>query len=250
MMRLFAMAAVWAALAAPALGQQSCTTGDGAWFERVCFDTPRTSDLYGHNILGDTPEWGALTLYLGPDGAAEKGGSTRVRFEMPGSIIEDIAPRLWDLDGDGRSEIVFVQTSLTQGARLVVAGLDGVHATTRFIGQPYRWLAPVGAADIDGDGSVELAYVDRPHLAKVLRVWRFTGTGLEEVGSLGGFSNHQIGQDFITGAVRDCDGVAEFVLPDSNWQRIVAVGMRSGALTRRDVGPFGADELAAAARCQ
>ena len=37
----------------------------------------------------------------------------------------------------------------------------------------FTLLAPLGAADLDGDGKIELAYIDRPHLAKILRIWRF-----------------------------------------------------------------------------
>jgi hypothetical protein len=45
-------------------------------------------------------------------------------------------------------------------------------AATPHIGSANRWLAPIGAADLDGDGRVEIAYVDRPHLARTLRIWR------------------------------------------------------------------------------
>jgi hypothetical protein len=50
-------------------------------------------------------------------------------------------------------------------------------ASTPWIGQRFRWLAPVAAADLDGDGAMELAYVDRPHLARTLRVWRIAFDG-------------------------------------------------------------------------
>ena len=41
-------------------------------------------------------------------------------------------------------------------------------AATPFIGTPRRWLAPVGVADLDGDGRAEIAYVETPHRDKVL----------------------------------------------------------------------------------
>ena len=75
-------------------------------------------------------------------------------------------------------------------------------AATPNIGQRNRWLAPVAAADLDGDGATEIAYVDRPHLARRLRIWRFEGGSLTEIAALPGLTNHRIGEAFITGGLR------------------------------------------------
>ena len=76
-----------------------------------------------------------------------------------------------DIDGDGMAEVVVVETDISKGARLSEYSKDGVVATTPYIGQTHRWLAPIGFADFDGDGRIEIAYIDRPHLAKLLRLW-------------------------------------------------------------------------------
>lgn len=94
-------------------------------------------------------------------------------------MFEDTAPRLTDLDGDGAPEVVTVVSTFAQGARLQIwalrdTGLTPVAATS-LIGTRHRWLAIAGVADLDGDGRMNIAYVDRPHLARVLRVvsvWR------------------------------------------------------------------------------
>ena len=48
-------------------------------------------------------------------------------------------------------------------ARLAVWGAGGRLAAIPFIGTRFRWLAPLGAADLDGDGRVEIAYAETPH---------------------------------------------------------------------------------------
>lgn len=81
----------------------------------------------------------------------------------------------------------------------------------------------MGAADLDGDGAIELAYVDRPHLAKTLRIWRFEDGALREVGYFKGVTNHRIGEDYISGGIRDCGDGPEIIVADAKWRNIVAL---------------------------
>lgn len=197
---------------------------------------------YDHGVLGDAVEWGALRLDL-------VGGATRLIRLSEARVFEDLAPRLVDVDGDGDREAVVVETDLARGARLAVYDAAGLVAATRFIGQPHRWLAPVGAADLDGDGRVEIAYVDRPHLAKTLRVWRFEGGGLTQVAALEGVTNHRIGWDHIAGGVRDCGAGPEMVLADADWRQLVAVRFDGQGLTLRALGPWSSSAATAALVC-
>jgi len=144
--------------------------------------TPR----YDHGILGDAIEYGEMVItYI--DGR-------RILIHLPKSrVFEDLAPRVVDLDGDGAPEIIVIETDLNLGARLSVYGSHGLITATPHIGRSHRWLAPVGAADLDGDGNVEIAYIDRPHLAKLLKIWRFKDGKLTLVAEQGGLTNHQIG---------------------------------------------------------
>ncbi|MEO0831140.1 MAG: VCBS repeat-containing protein, partial [Pseudomonadota bacterium] len=143
-----------------------------------------------------------------------------------------------------------VESQAQTGASLVVYDETGKVAATPHIGTSFRWLAPIGAADLDGDGFVELAYIDRPHLAKTLRVWRFSRGKLQPVASLAGLTNHRIGEDFITGGVRDCSGQPELITADAGWQRIVATRLERGILNSSDVAPFrGQASVNRALRC-
>lgn len=189
------------------------------------------TDRYEHGVLGDAVEWGALELRLA--------NGKRVRIVLPGTrVFEDVAPRLADLDGDGHPEVIVVEASLTSGARLSVYDAGGLVAATPFIGRPHRWLAPLGAADLDGDGAVEIAYIDRPHLAKDLLIWRFQDGDLVQVARAGGVTNHRIGDDYITGGIRACDGAPEMVAVSGDWSRILGLKLSDSRVERRDLGAY------------
>jgi len=205
------------------------------------YDNP--TDRYGHRVLGAQGEWGALTLEF--DDAMSR------RFDLPRSLVfEDVAPRLTDLDGDGAVEVIVVESSLTEGARLAVYGPGGRIAATPHIGMRNRWLAPVGAADLDGDGYVEIAYVDRPHLDKVLRVWRFRDGALHHVADFFSVTNHKIGWDFIPGGIRHCGAFPEMIVALHDWQLALAIRYRDGDFSSIAVAVSpGPDDLDAALAC-
>lgn len=185
---------------------------------------------YGHAVLGDAIEYGALEIDIA--------GETR-RFVLPRDhVFEDIAPRLWDMTGDGAPEVVVVETDMARGGALAVYGADGKIAETPHIGTRNRWLAPVGAADLDGDGRIEVAFVDRPHLAKTVRIWRFEAGVLTQVANAPGFTNHRIGEDFISGGLRDCGDAPELVLADAPWRQVVALRFDGAEIAARDLGAF------------
>ncbi len=208
---------------------------------------------YDHGILGDAVEWGALILTvdmcIGCDGTVIRDFTIRLPENR---VFEDIAPRLVEIDGDGPSrEVMVVETDLDRGARLAIYTESGLLAATPFIGTAYRWLAPLGAADLDGDGLIEIAWIDRPHLTRTLRIWRYDPeTGLTPVADQPGLTNHRIGQDFISGGIRTCGGPPEIITADADWTRLIASTLRDGRIATRDIGPFeGPDSLKAALAC-
>ncbi|AUQ73802.1 FG-GAP repeat domain-containing protein [Phaeobacter piscinae] len=210
------------------------------------FDGPVTH--YPHGVLGDRIEYSAMVL--------QDSHGRRHRIDLPagGAVFEDLAPRLWDVTGDGLPEAVVVESDPQVGAQLAIYGLrDGAVrkiAATPHIGTRFRWLAPVAAADLDGDGHIEIAYVDRPHLAKTLRIWRYRNGTLQEVAKQTGLTNHRIGEDFITSGLRDCGAGPELVTVDADWTRIMATSLVDGRLISRDIGAFShRDQLAAHSRC-
>jgi hypothetical protein len=180
------------------------------------YDEPTTR--YPHGVLGDTIEHGALVMQTA-DGRA-------IRVVLPESrVFEDTEPRLFDVDQDGEREVIVVESDAALGARLSIYDPNGLVASNDFIGQSNRWLAPagVGAADLDGDGRIEFAFVDRPHLAKTLRIYEFHDGALQLEGSFKGVTNHRIGERDIAGGIRVCGDAPEVIVADASWTDVVAI---------------------------
>lgn len=233
-------AVVLCLVAAPAFGQGApggCESGE---ITAAAYTEP--TGRYPHGALGDELEWGAMQVGLGC-----ASGPRSLTIRLPQELVfEDLFPRLWDVTGDGSPEIVVVESAARKGARLTIWGLrNGALerlASTPHIGTRFRWLAPLAAGDLDGDGKVEIAYVDRPHLAKVLRVWRYDAGQLTEIAQLPGLTNHLIGAEVIHGGLRDCGDGPELFLADGGWRRLQAVSLKDGALNARDIGPLAGEK--------
>lgn len=210
------------------------------------FSEPTTR--YPHGVLGDTIEYGALELSVKSADAHGNPKNLTIHLKQD-RVFEDLEPRLLDVDTDGEPEVIVVESHDQLGAQLAIYDARGEKiAATPFIGTRFRWLAPIGAADLDGDGYVEIAYIDRPHLAKTLRIWRFKDDALTQISSLPGLTNHRIGEDFITGGVRDCGDGPELIVVSADWQNIVSVHYTAG-WTMRPLSAFTRSAMKQALSC-
>lgn len=230
-------------------GGAAMAQDDAPVIEAARYAEPTTR--YPHGVLGDDEEWGALVLDVTDCAGCADGETGQVVIRLPEArVFEDVAPRLADPDADGLNEVIVVESDRGLGARLAIYDAEGLVAATPFIGQAFRWLAPVGAADLDGDGRMELAYVDRPHLARTLRVWRLEGGALVELAALPGVTNHRIGETDIAGGIRDCGAGQEIIVADAGWSRLLAVTFDGAGLAARDIGPHdGRASFARALEC-
>jgi hypothetical protein len=201
------------------------------------------TDRYDHAVLGDAMEWGGLDLTTA--------SGQVLRVTLPESrVFEDVTTRLADLDGDGDREVIVVETDIARGAMLAVYDASGRVAATAPFGETHRWLAPAGIADLDGDGRIEIAYVDRPHLARELVVVRLEGAELIELARLAGLTNHRIGDSVIRGGVRDCGSGPDLRLAEPTWTRVMRVVFQNGRLTAQPLGAIsGPKGLDAALAC-
>lgn len=192
------------------------------------------TERYRHGVLGDAIEAGGFALQR-PDGRI-------ARYKLDaGSVFEDRRVRLIDLDGDGRDEAIVVQSYLDAGAALAVFGLDeaGVEYLSEVpaIGRVNRWLNPVGAADFDGDGWTEVAFVETPHIGGTLRLYEFRNRRLHEDHAARGFSNHAIGsREQSQAAIHDWtgDGVPDIAVPDARRSAIRFVTFADGIFREFD----------------
>ncbi len=200
-------------------------------------------DRYGHQVLGDTPEFETLVFKLRRvdetlENVEERVGSATLPFER---VFEDIAPRLADLTGDGLPEVIVIEADQNAGAQLAVYGFNGDEAfdkvaATPFIGIRNRWLAPAGFADFNSDGRLDVAYVQTPHIGGILRIWTLRDREMIQLASRSGLSNHRIGQAFIPGGVRDCGDGPEVVTADQTWRNTVASWLRDdGEIASRTI---------------
>lgn len=221
----------------------------------AAYGAPTTA--YGHGVVPGG-EYQGIEFTLD--------GTRKIGNAVLGGVYEDTSPRLIDVTGDGKPEVITVVSYFDKGSALRIWGERAapdhpkgsemvVLAETAPIGKRHRWLAVIGAADLDGDGHIEIAYIDRPHLAKTLRIWRLEQTArggrLVEVASKTGLTNHRIGQDFITGGIRECGAGPEIITVDAGWQNVMATRFEAGQIKSRRLGPFsGRGAVHAALSCQ
>ena len=212
-----------------------------AWYDDA-------TDRYAHGVLGDAIEPSTLAV-------RDENGCTYLVILDEAHVFEDLAPRLADIDGFGGTEVVTVRSHRAYGAQVAIYQLADnqlkLLAETPYIGTSNRWLAPVGVADLNNDGDMDIAYVDRPHLAKMLRVWSFRDGELQQVASESGYSNHRIGEAFISGGLNSCSQKITMITADADWARIMETSLEDGQLVSKDIGAFqGKESLDNALLCK
>ena len=170
-------------------------------------------DRYRHSPFGTDKHPSVLTVSMADHRV--------LRLPLPpDSVFEDRVPRIVDIDGDGQDEIVVIRSYMKKGSALAIVSAAGgqlaILAETPAIGVPFRWLNPVGFADFDGDGKIDIALVVTPHAMGELQIWSKDGRTLELIAKQEDVSNHVNGSDQMgLSAIADFngDGIADIALP-------------------------------------
>jgi len=178
---------------------------------------------YDHGVLGDEIEASILKVKI--KGKKKEYLSSLILDKS--LVFEDIKPRLADINNDGDLEVVVIQSHQNLGARVAIYKIFDNNklellVSTPFIGKRYRWLAISGIEDINKDGFMDIAYVDRPHLANILRVWTYKNNDFFELAKISNLSNHRIGDDFISGGIKKCKGEVEIITASGNWDYLMS----------------------------
>lgn len=185
---------------------------------------------YPHQALGSPAHAASVHALV----RARSGAWQLVEQQLPlHRVYEDRVPRVVDIDQDGSEEIVLIEADAFRGASLVVLGVD--HASGRpllverarsaFAGTPFRWLNPVGVADFDADGRLDIAMVRTPHIGGELQLLSYRPPALVPFARALDVSNHRMGaleQDLAV-IVQTAGQRPTILLPDMSLRALHAL---------------------------
>ena len=162
---------------------------------------------YPHKALGSATHAATLHVLAAPAPGPEQELVYRLPFNR---VFEDLTVRLVDIDADGRDEMVVIESDALRGSSVVVLGLRRVPpanagdkakntmaiteiARSAPTGGTFYWLNPVGVADFDGDGRLDIASVTTPHVGGILNLYHYRPPMLDSFAKVMDISNHRMG---------------------------------------------------------
>jgi hypothetical protein len=150
----------------------------------------KPTNKYLHGILGDRIE--AEQLVVVEDGVFYDLSLDSIY------VFEDIRPRMYDVDNDNQLEYITLRTHVDRGAAIVIYKVVNDQLTELAaideIGISNRWLNIAAINDLDDNGTIDIAWVETPHIGGSLKVASFENDNIVIKDEVRGYSNHAIGQ--------------------------------------------------------
>ncbi len=173
----------------------------------------RPTTRYTHGILGDVVEAGELVVW--------REGTSYMHILSDQYVFEDIRPRLSDVDGDGQVKVIAIRAHVDKGAGIaiykVVENALSEFAWVEEIGRSSRWLNVAAIYDLDGDSTVELAWIQTPHIGGILRVAKIEAGELTVLAEASHYSNHAIGEiNLCLSVVTQSDNAITLYVPSQD----------------------------------
>ncbi len=172
---------------------------------------------YSHGILGDAIE--ASQLVVNIDGVFYQHDLSE------DYVFEDIRPRLFDVDSDGQLEFVCIRTHVDLGAGIAIYKLVEntltEYAFVKEIGTRNRWLNIVAVHDLDADGTVELVWIQTPHIGGILKIAKIKQGELDLIHETSLYSNHAIGEkNLCLSVLTENEGAMRIYVPNQQRNKI------------------------------
>jgi hypothetical protein len=185
---------------------------------RVYAQYAKQVEKYNHGILGDKVEAEQLVVVV---------DSVFNTFHLSDEyVFEDIRPRLYDVDGDGELEFICIRSHISKGAGIAIYKMVNSqlveYAHVAEIGTANRWLNIVCMNDLDNDGTVELVWIETPHIGGILKVAKINKGKLQVLDENAQLSNHAIGErNLCLSALTEQLNNKVFYVPNQSRNKII-----------------------------